>query len=88
MSITQTGFPGFSPYAQVQVKVDNLSGNRKADELKANKRVGLGGTPKGYTWHHHQDTQTMMLIPKDIHNAVRHTGGAAVIDQNSKINYD
>jgi len=30
----------------------------------------------------------MILTPDDIHNAARHTGGAAVIKQNSKINYD
>jgi A nuclease of the HNH/ENDO VII superfamily with conserved WHH len=37
-------------------------------------RAGLG-----YVWHHVEDGETLMLIPKDLHNAVRHTGGSAVI---------
>ena len=45
----------------------------------ANARVGLRCTPKGFTWHHVEDGLTMMLIPTDLHNAVRHTGGAALI---------
>ncbi|MEM7776375.1 MAG: HNH endonuclease [Pseudomonadota bacterium] len=30
----------------------------------------------GYTWHHHQDTGRMQLVPTDIHSAVGHTGAA------------
>ena len=33
----------------------------------------------GFLWHHVEDCVTMQLIPTKIHNAVRHTGGAAVI---------
>ena len=29
----------------------------------------------GFTWHHHQDTGRMQLIPTEIHRAVRHVGG-------------
>lgn len=33
----------------------------------------------GYTWHHVEDGKTMMLVPTDLHQAVRHTGGAALL---------
>ncbi|MBN1126825.1 MAG: HNH endonuclease [Sedimentisphaerales bacterium] len=45
----------------------------------ANKMMGYPDTPKGYTWHHVEDGVTMQLVPTDLHQAVRHTGGVAVI---------
>jgi hypothetical protein len=45
----------------------------------ANQAVGLSKTPTGYVWHHVEDGLTMQLVPQDIHNAARHTGGSAVI---------
>jgi filamentous hemagglutinin len=45
----------------------------------ANEAAGLIETPEGYVWHHVEDTTTMQLVPQDIHQAVRHTGGAAII---------
>ena len=33
----------------------------------------------GYTWHHVEDGRTMILIPTDLHDAYRHTGGALLI---------
>lgn len=45
----------------------------------ANARVGLKSIPKGYTWHYVEDGVTMMLIPTDLHNAVRYTSGASLI---------
>ncbi|MBK0018536.1 HNH endonuclease [Kosakonia sp. S58] len=33
--------------------------------------------PRGYTWHHHQDSGYMQLVPTEIHDAVRHSGGIA-----------
>ncbi|RYF56710.1 MAG: HNH endonuclease [Comamonadaceae bacterium] len=33
----------------------------------------------GYTWHHVEDGHTLQLVPSDIHAAVRHTGGIAVL---------
>ena len=35
-------------------------------------------TPRGFTWHHHEDMKTMLLAPGDLHIAVQHTGGVAV----------
>jgi hypothetical protein len=80
VTFTDDGFPDFSPYATHTVKVDpNFAGNHTTDFTKANELAGLDATPDGYTWHHHQDTQTMQLIPTDLHNAVRHAGGVAIM---------
>ena len=35
---------------------------------------GNGQIP-GYTWHHHQETGRMQLLPRDIHDKVKHAGG-------------
>ena len=32
-----------------------------------------------YTWHHHENGKTMMLVEQSLHNSVTHTGGAALI---------
>jgi uncharacterized protein RhaS with RHS repeats len=46
-------------------------GGKAAGYGRANPR------PNDYTWHHHQDSGYMQLIPTDIHAAVKHTGGIA-----------
>ena len=73
------GFPDFSPYSKAQVDIKGLTGNYAKDAAMANKAVGLKSTPNGYVWHHVENAKTMQLVPKDIHNAARHTGGAAVL---------
>ena len=54
-------------------------GDNRPDAKLANEAVGLKGTPDGYVWHHVEDGKTMQLIPKDIHDAFPHTGGASII---------
>jgi RHS repeat-associated protein len=78
VKFTLKGFPDFSPYAKIKISVSGLTGEA-SDFAKANKAVGLKSTPTGYTWHHVEDGLTMMLIPRDLHEAVRHTGGAALL---------
>ena len=73
------GFPDFSEHAIKTTKVQGLTGKYAKDAKLANAKVGLKSTPKGYTWHHVEDGRTMQLIPQRLHNAVRHTGGCAVI---------
>lgn len=73
------GFPDFSSYAKAEVELDNLTGVYRTDAGMANKAVGLKQTPLGWVWHHVEDARTMQLVPRDIHSAVRHTGGAAVL---------
>ena len=70
------GFPDFSRYAIKKVQI-KMSGNRKIDENISNKLVGFKSTPDNYTWHHHEDGKTMLLIPEDLHDYVKHTGGFA-----------
>lgn len=79
VNFTKDGYPDFSPYAQKSVPVEGLKGNTGSDFTRANKAAGLKRTPEGYTWHHHQDGKTMQLVPTDLHDAVRHTGGASIL---------
>ncbi len=65
-----------SEYVEVNV---GLSGNYCEDSKLINQRSGNSETPEGYVWHHHENCKTMQLVPKDIHNSVRHTGGATII---------
>lgn len=76
---TERGFPDFTPYARARVQIDDLTGVYTRDAAAANRAVGLPATPPGYTWHHVEDGRTMILIPRDLHHGVPHTGGAAVI---------
>lgn len=76
---TNEGFPDFSPYAEVTVEIEDLTGKYALDARAANEAVGLPRTPDGFVWHHVEDAHTMQLLPQDIHAAVRHTGGAAVL---------
>jgi RHS repeat-associated protein len=75
----ETGHPDFTPYSKAEVEIEGLTGHYDTDADMANKAVGLKQTPDGYTWHHVEDAKTMQLVPQDLHYAVRHTGGAAVL---------
>ena len=71
------GFPDFSGVATKTVKI-KFTGTREADFAAANAAAGLTETPRGFTWHHHQDGTTMQLVPRPIHGATGHTGGFAL----------
>jgi RHS repeat-associated protein len=76
---TEQGFPDFSPYALAQVRPQGLTfTNYRIDAALANRAAGFRSTPAGYVWHHVEDARTMLLIPQDLHSAIRHTGGVAV----------
>lgn len=79
VKFTEEGFPDFGPYSKAHVELDGLTGNYAKDAAMANKHFGLNQTPDGYVWHHVEDGRTLQLVPQEIHNAVRHTGGAAII---------
>jgi len=34
---------------------------------------------KDVTWHHIENTKALQLIPKDLHQAVRHFGGRSTM---------
>jgi hypothetical protein len=78
--INSLGFPDFSGYAIAIVRIP-MTGDRRADEAMANKAAEIppGKKYRGFTWHHHQDRRTMLLIPTELHNAFRHSGGVWAI---------
>jgi len=76
---TEQGFPDFSAHAVAEVEIEGLTGTYDKDAAMANRAAGFDGTPEGYVWHHVEDAKTMQLLPQEVHDAVRHTGGAAVI---------
>jgi DNase/tRNase domain of colicin-like bacteriocin len=95
--IKENGFPDFTPFSKKNVQIKAMTGGQYADFLKANKKAGFGNTHdahlkfnngefKDYTWHHHEDTKTMQLVPKALNNpkneGLTHTGGAAVCGHN------
>jgi RHS repeat-associated protein len=70
------GFPDFSRYAKTTVNIGTFSGD-SADFAAANKSAGLTKTPNLMTWHHSHETGKMQLVPTDLHDYIKHTGGAA-----------
>lgn len=83
VKFTPQGFPDFSKFSIKQVDI-KLTGDRAKDFILANKKASLDKTPKGYTWHHHENGKTMQLIPSKIHGTVKHTGGQAVFKNGGK----
>lgn len=75
------------------VRIDLTPGNRPADNRAAGQAAiaqygdtmsdadraifARGETPQGWTWHHHEDGRTMMLIPFEINDVFTHIGGAS-----------
>ena len=86
----KNGFPDFSPYYHptvkpVEIKFANPV-NRGEDFKNANLKAGLNKNsnppvpslnrpPDGYTWHHHEDGKTMVLVEKKVHSEFSHVGG-------------
>lgn len=87
-----TGYPDFEPYAMTlpngkkTVKIE-LTGSMRKDFTAANKAAGLERTPKGHTWHHVEDEGTMMLVPRDLHDEIAHTGGRATFKHRRGVDY-
>lgn len=83
------GFPVFDSYAQARWQPSHggkFTGKWDLDVKAANTDMqrrfpdqDWSKIPDGYTWHHVEDGRTMLLVPRDIHKAVRHTGDVAVI---------
>jgi len=84
VGFTRSGYPDFSKHAEKEVQIENLTGNRDKDAKLANKMLGYPSTPEGYTWHHVEDGVTMQLVPTDLHEPMRHTGGAAALEQHAR----
>ena len=75
------GFPDFSPYSKKTVKVNNLNWKSwdfgKADEIAwIDEKYRQDNQ---LTWHHHEDCKSMLLVPRDLHNEVKHTWWASFL---------
>ncbi len=78
------GFPIFTPYSKKNVVI-KMTGDRRRDNILADTEAKINEQYRknnDLIWHHHEDGKTMQLAPADIHNAVKHTGGVAVIKIN------
>ncbi|MGR6545222.1 HNH endonuclease [Paenibacillus tundrae] len=89
------GYPDFSEYYHptvepVEIKFASPT-NRPADYKAANLEAGLSKdsvppvtqsnkSPAGYTWHHHQDGKTMILVDEKVHAEFRHIGGVSKVN--------
>lgn len=87
ITYSKDGYPDFSQYTHPDysepVKI-NVTGKNNLDFKAANEAIGLKGSrpPKGYTWHHCEDGNHMILVRRDVHDATiggfPHTGGASI----------
>ncbi|MES1041790.1 T7SS effector LXG polymorphic toxin [Peribacillus simplex] len=93
------GYPDFTPYVHpnvepVKIEVHSPKNNPKDFEnaniaAKLSKDtdppiIDIRKPPEGYTWHHHQDGKTMMLVDEDIHREFRHIGGQSKVNGKNK----
>lgn len=88
-------YPDFSEYAQQIVEFESpsaaaraantcLNGDWLHDSGMADARAGIDSAfraKNSLTWNHNENMKSLELIPKDIHNAVKHHGGASLIRQ-------
>jgi RHS repeat-associated protein len=74
------GYPDFSRYAKTTVNIGSFSSDtadfKKADEIATSRGVTID--KRKYVWHHDQKNGILLLVPRDIHDAVKHTGGASI----------
>ena len=78
--MTTSGFPIFDDYAISRLVLPDLTGIDAEDIAVANLiHHGTTQSIPGYTWHHLEDGKTLILIPTELHEAYRHTGGASLI---------
>ena len=80
-------YPRFEGYAHPTyssaVEVRGMNGAYGHDARLANRQLGIGTRPKGYTWHHLENGTHMILVRTDIHSVrsggFSHMGGASII---------
>ena len=80
--MSTAGYPIFDDYAIARVEISDLTGlNGGADDIARANRLhhGTADNIPGYTWHHLEDGETLILIPGDLHAAYRHDGGAMLL---------
>lgn len=88
VTIGQTGYAGDFAEADARFAEGIVNGTRKppagytrADFMHNGEPVAAASErfrrAAGYTWHHHQGGNLMMLVPTKLHANVPHTGGAS-----------
>lgn len=95
----KNGYPDFLEYSHPTIKPVKIPvaipKNPQADFKLANQLSGLSKTseppvpalnqpPKGYTWHHHEDGTSMILVEKNVHREFTHIGGQSAINGKNK----
>ncbi|MFI7024750.1 HNH endonuclease [Micromonospora sp. NPDC049900] len=80
MAIDGAPFEGFEDhiFPGGDVHIGWLTGYRARDVELANKLAGISRLPPSWVWHHHPDFGRMVLIPRQIHEQVRHWGGVSI----------
>jgi hypothetical protein len=89
------GYPDFTPFyhptvGPVKIKVSKPT-DRPKDNKAANKAAKLNKDsdppvldmdqpPSGYTWHHLEDGETMVLVERKVHSEFTHSGGVAKVN--------
>lgn len=81
---TKEGFPDFTKVAfkdktgkPLKIDIGSLSGDSKKDIAKAEtlfQKMGYSWE-EGYTWHHVENTTSLIRVPTAIHQLVDHAGG-------------
>lgn len=84
---SKEGFPNFSHVAAkgrdgkpLKINIGVLSGDSKKDISKAETIFQSLGYhwESGYTWHHIENTTSLLRVPTPIHQLVDHTGGMSM----------
>lgn len=81
-----TGYPDFSPWIAKHpdtgksLRLENFEyqSSRKGDNAKADKLAGITAKfrkENNLTWHHSEIEGVMELVPTELNNAVKHSGG-------------
>ena len=87
----KNGIPDFSPFSKGEVRLRNMTNDRKAnfssaDEMLAEKwstpekkwtaeDIAYWREDNKYTWHELNDLETIQLVPSKINSIFKHLGG-------------
>ncbi|WP_056829208.1 T7SS effector LXG polymorphic toxin [Psychrobacillus sp. FJAT-21963] len=87
----KNGMPDFSPFSKGEVKLDNMTNDRKSNFSTADEELAKKwSTPdqkwtaediadwredNKYTWHELNDLETIQLVPSKINSVFKHLGG-------------
>lgn len=83
-----SGYPDFSPWAVFVCRFDHVAGTpadfaradailQRAWDLPNVTAARRWRREYAYTWHHHEDARTLLLVPRAVHAGVAHAGGAS-----------